>query len=117
MLPVCRRTERTHRMGLSAYPAINKGCNSNHPVRVCMRSYREYLVRLECVGLQRYAIQSVRADMLTIQPVMANCRNNCDYPGRLFEVLDIQRRKATISTFLERVVEICRTYFLESLHL
>lgn len=82
-----------------------------------MRSYREYLVRLECVGLQRYAIQSVRADMLTIQPVMANCRNNCDYPGRLFEVLDIQRRKATISTFLERVVEICRTYFLESLHL
>lgn len=55
--------------------------------------------------------------MPTIQPVMDSRRNACDYPGRLFEVLDIQRRKATISTFLERVVEICRTYFLESLHL
>lgn len=69
------------------------------------------------MGLQQYAVEPVRADMPTIQPVMDNCRNACDYPGRLFAVLDIQRRKATISTFLERVVEICRTYFLESLHL
>lgn len=59
-----------------------------------MRSYRKYMVRLECVGLQQYAIQSVRADMLTIQPVMDNYRNGCDYPRRLLAVLDIQRRKA-----------------------
>lgn len=55
--------------------------------------------------------------MPAIQSFVDSRRNACDYPGRLFEVLDIQRRKATISTFLERVVEICRTYFLESLHL
>lgn len=82
-----------------------------------MRSYREYMVRLECVGLQQYAVESVRADMPTIQPFVDSRRNACDYPRRLFAVLDIQRRKATISTFLERFVEICRTYFLESLHL
>ena len=82
-----------------------------------MRSYRQYMVRVECLGLQQYAIQPVRADMPTIQPVMDSRRNTCDYPGRLFAVLDIWRRKATISTFLERFVEICRTYFLESLYL
>lgn len=41
--------------------------------------------------------------MPTIQPVMDNCRNACDYPGRLFAVLDIQRRKATL-----QIAIICR---------
>ena len=54
--------------------------------------------------------------MPTIQPFVDSRRNACDYPGRLSAVLDIWGRKATISTFLERFVEICRTYFLESLH-
>ena len=101
MLPVCRISKRAYRLGLSAYPAINKGCDSNHPVRVPMRSYRKYMVRVECMGLQQYAIQSVRADMPTIQPVMDSCRNDCDYPRRLFAILDIQRRKATLQTVVK----------------
>ena len=67
-------------MGLSTYPAINKGCDSNYPVRVPMRSCSKYMVRVECMELQQYAIQPVRADMPAIQPIMDSRRNDCDYP-------------------------------------
>lgn len=68
-----------------------------------MWSYRKYMVRVECLELQQYAIQSVRADMPAIQPVMDSRRNACDYPGRLSTILDICGRKATL-----QIVIICR---------
>lgn len=55
------------------------------------------------MGLQQYAVESVRTDMPTIQPFVDSRRNACDYPRRLFAVLDIQRRKATL-----QIAVICR---------
>ena len=41
-------------------------CDCDYCIGICMWLHRESMARLECMGLQQYAVQFTWSDMLTI---------------------------------------------------
>ena len=67
-----------------------------------MRSYRQCMAWMECVGLQQSAVQCPWADMPVIQLPMALCGNFRNRSGRLLAVLVVRGRKAEVQAILKK---------------
>ena len=80
----------------------SQSSSSYYPVRVPMRSYRQCMAWMECVGLQQSAVQCAWTDMPVIQLPMALCGNCRNHSGRLLTVLVVRGRKAEVQAILKK---------------
>ena len=80
----------------------SQSSSSYYPVRVPMRSYRQCMVGVGCLGLQQSAVQCPWADMPIIQFPMAICGNGSNHSGRLLAVLAVRGRKAEVQAILKK---------------